>query len=413
MESNLVIQDNTGKEIYRRYFIPTVRMFVTDPEYPYEKLVQQLLADNFNALIAEFSAFYLYGPVLGDLRYFKAEKGRKSKSAFNADEFNQSVEVFPTLINVDRANWPSLFGEAQTYWKSLVAYSDPKDEDVQKSVRFAANYNLAATYLLLGQEQDAATYLGGIRENERSFLGIRSHHPFMVEMLEQLKVYRNAADRITTINPIAAEPDLPAYKKTATAFQYAELEGEVVEDDAKIHKGKIRVISDYPELVDYRTEQSSTALGQLLNQLGSDNSSVRIFVEGQKKPVKSTLKKVALIRDNQGHTYIVGKTGQGFKAIGQNLTSTKRYALFEEVKTANDMGLFHEYFPQQTYSLKRTGEEDFYVPPVFVGRRKSLLAFFADCPVVQARIEKGDYDTDSKEVYQQLFADYVGSCGKK
>jgi hypothetical protein len=34
---------------------------------------------------------------------------RKKKSKFNSDEFNQSVQVLPTLVDVDRADWPSLF----------------------------------------------------------------------------------------------------------------------------------------------------------------------------------------------------------------------------------------------------------------------------------------------------------------
>jgi hypothetical protein len=40
----------------------------------------------------------------------------------------------------DRADWPSLFGEAQNYWKE---YEDKNDEDLQKKVRFSAYYNLA------------------------------------------------------------------------------------------------------------------------------------------------------------------------------------------------------------------------------------------------------------------------------
>jgi hypothetical protein len=51
------------------------------------------------------------------LRYFDIEK--KKKSTFNPDEFNQSVQVLPTLVDVDRVDWPSLFSEAQKYWKEF------------------------------------------------------------------------------------------------------------------------------------------------------------------------------------------------------------------------------------------------------------------------------------------------------
>jgi hypothetical protein len=33
-------------------------------------------------------------------------------------EFNQSVRI-TTLVDVDRADWPSLFREAQNYWKEF------------------------------------------------------------------------------------------------------------------------------------------------------------------------------------------------------------------------------------------------------------------------------------------------------
>jgi hypothetical protein len=85
---------------------------------------------------------------------------KKSKSTFNPDEFNQSVQVLPTLVDVDRADWPSLFGEAQNYWKEYLAFEDKNDEDLQKKVR--AYYNLATTYdLLLGQVEEASKYFDG------------------------------------------------------------------------------------------------------------------------------------------------------------------------------------------------------------------------------------------------------------
>jgi hypothetical protein len=56
---------------------------------------------------------------------------KEIKINFNPDEFNQSVQV-PTLVDVDRADWPSLFGEAQNYWKEFLAFEDKNDEDLQK-----------------------------------------------------------------------------------------------------------------------------------------------------------------------------------------------------------------------------------------------------------------------------------------
>ncbi|GAB2598087.1 hypothetical protein [Spirosoma areae] len=414
MESNLEIKDKNGQVIYKRYTTPKLNMYVVDPEMTYDQLANRILSSNFQSLIAEFDAFYLYGPVLNDLRYFSVEKGRKSKSPFNAEEFNQSVQVLPTLVDVDRENWSGLFGEAQTYWKTLVNYTDPKDDDLQKDVRFAANYNLAATYLLLGQEQEATKYIATIKDNESSFLGIRAHAPFVKESVERIGAYRTSTDKAATLEPIAAEPDLAPYKKASTVFRYAELEGEAEEDDAKIFKGKIRFIGDFPEMIDYRTKKTSSGLGQMLGQIGSDNSSVRIFIEGEKKPVKTSLKKLTRVKDSQGHNYIVGKTGRAASAISNdNMNNTKRYALFEEVKAGQKLALYHEFFPQDDYVLKKTTTEDFYSPPVFLGRRKSLRAFFADCPAMIEKIDKGAYDYERKEVYQQMFDDYTNACGNK
>ena len=336
MTATLEIKDKTGTVIYKQYTTPNLRMYVTDPELTYESLAGRILAENVQSLMSEFDAFYLYGPALTDLRYFSVKKGRKSKSPFNAEEFNQSVQVLPTVVDVDRADWPNLFGEAQTYWKTLVKYTDPKDDDLERDVRFAANYNLAATYVLLGQEKEAGKCQEAIKENEKAFLGMRTHAPFVRESAERIGAYRNATDKATTLEPVAAEPDLPAYKKAAMAFKYTELDGEATDDDAKKCKGKIRIIGDFPEIVDYRTKQTSSGLGQMLNQIGSDNSSVRIFVDGEKKPVKSNLKKLVSIRDTEGKAYIIGKAGR-IGGIGtDNANNTKRYALFEEVKTGKN-----------------------------------------------------------------------------
>jgi hypothetical protein len=65
-------------------------MYVTDPTYSYEALV--ILTYNFYSMLEEFEGFYLYGPEISGLRYLYWEK-KKSKSTFNPDEFNQSVQV--------------------------------------------------------------------------------------------------------------------------------------------------------------------------------------------------------------------------------------------------------------------------------------------------------------------------------
>ena len=414
MEANLEIQDKTGKIIYKRYHAPKVNMFVTDVGVLYEDLVNRIIISNYNSLFEEFESYYLYGPSLNGLRYFEAKKKKKSKSEMNVEEFNQSVAAFTTLIDVDRENWGSLFDESQKYWKSLMEYKDEKDDDLQKDIRFNASYNLASSYLLLGNLEEAKKYLPAIKENENGFLGVRVEYSAIKEQIEGVERYKSSTDRASSIEAIAAQPELADYKKTGTAFRFAELEGEAKEKNETSFIGKIRLISDFPEVVDYRTQKTGSTFGALLDQMGNDNSSVRVFVEGEKKPKKTSLKKLDFIRDKSGKTYIMGKTGKGFSGVtSKNMVSTKRFALFEEVKASKNLILYHEFFPQDDYTIKRPDKDEFYSPPLYFGRKKSLREFFADCPAMLEKIDKGEYNFENKKTYTNMYDDYMAACGIK
>jgi hypothetical protein len=415
LESNLEISDKTGKVIYKRYTTPKVCMYVTNPTETYDKLANYIIEKNFKDMIAEFEGFYLYGPQITKLKYSDLEKKKKSKSTFNVDEFNQSVQVLPTLVDVDRENWSDLFGEAQKYWLEYLNFQDKEDEDLAKKVRFSAYYNLAATNILLGNVTEASKYLDGIKENEKSFLGMREDYPYIKNLIDDIDNYKKITEKALTIEAIPQEPVLSTYKKSATAFRYAEFDGEVLDTDSKVYKGKVRIISDFPELVDLRTEQTASGLRTMMDGIGSEKSSVRIYIEGQKKPEKTNLKKVVNIKDNEGHLFIVGKAGRGVPMISsydsKNETSSKRYSLFEEVKKGNKISLYHEFFPQDDYSLKKHTKEEFFSPPVLFGRRKALKEYFSDCPQMLENIDKGAYDFDNKEVYIKMFDDYTKACG--
>lgn len=414
LESNLEISDKSGKVIYKRYTTPKVCMYVTNPSETYENLTYKIVNDNFNAMMAEFEGFYLYGPAINKLKYVDLEKKKKSKSTFNVDEFNQSVQVLPTLVDVDRENWADLFGEAQKYWKEFVAYQDKEDEDLAKKIRFSANYNLVATYILLGQVDEANKYMPGVKENEKSFLGMRTDYPYLTGVIEDIDKYKKTTEKAFTIEAIQAEPVLASYKKAATAFRYAEFDGEVLDTDSKVFKGKVRIISDFPELVDLRTEQTVSGFRAMMDGIGSEKSSVRIYIEGQKKPEKTNLKKVVNIKDNEGRMYIVGKAGRGVPlvSVGNKVeTNTKRYSLFEEVKKGAKVSLYHEFFPQDDYSLKKETQDEFFSPPVFLGRRKALKEYFSDCPQMIESIDKGAYDFENKDTYIKMYDDYTKFCG--
>ncbi|MEN2414376.1 hypothetical protein [Flavobacterium mesophilum] len=414
LESNLEITDKTGKVIYKRYTTPKVCMYVINPSETYDNLTYKILTDNFYSMIEEFEGFYLYGPKITKMRYSDLEKKKKSKSTFNIDEYNQSLQVMPTLVDVDRENWGDLFGEAQKFWKELVNFQDKNDEDLAKQIRFSANYNLVATNILLGNVEEASKYLPGVKENEKSFLGMRNDYPYLAGVVEDIEKYKKLTEKAFTIEAIPQEPVLPSYKKAATAFRYAEFPGEVLDTDSKVWKGKVRVISDYPELVDLRTEQTVSGLRSMMDGIGSEKSSVYIYVEGQKKPERTNLKKVVNIKDEEGRMYIVGKTGRGVSAISfgdKPETSSKRYSMFEEVKKGGKVSLYHEFFPQDAYTLKKSVEDEFFCPPIFLGRRKALKEYFSDCPKMIENIEKGAYDHENKETYIKMFDDYTALCG--
>ncbi len=414
LESKLEIQDKDGKVVYARYSTPKVKMFVTDPGYGYERLAYGIVRADFRNLIDEFETYYLNSPNV-NLEYFDVKKKKKSKSTFNAEEFNQSTQVFAALMDVDRANWGGLFGEAEKYWKTLTEYTDD-DEDVQKDVRFAANYNLGCSAILMGKIAELDAVLPKVKENERGFLGVRLNYDGLVRTKKEIAEAKTVAEQVAKIEAIEAEPIIADYRKGKNAFHYAEIEGgEAVDQDNKSIVGNVRIMSDFPEMVDLRTTKTRSGLGQLMDQMGSDKSSVRIYVEGEKKPKKANLKKLVYIKDKAGKTYITGKTGSAASLItsDKNIVNTKRYALFDEVKTTKKLALFQEFFPQDSYVLKRPTEEDFFSPPHFLGRRKALREYFADCPAMLPKIDKGEYDFDNKATYLKMYEDYVAAeCGK-
>jgi hypothetical protein len=413
LESKLTILNKEGKEVYVRHTTPLVKMYVTDPGYSYETLAYRIVRNDFYKLLNDFDTFYLNSPSL-DLNYFEVKKKKKSKSTFNVEEFNQSAQVFDAVLSVERANWGGLFGEAQKYWKTLVEFTDD-DEDLQKDVRFAANYNLSVAALLLDKSSDFETHLPLVKENEKGFMGVRLNYDGLKRNQKMIAEAKEDVKEVAKIEPIAAEPDVYEYRKSPNAFRFAEIEeGEAVNQDNESIKGKIRIMSDFPEVVDWRTVQTKSGLGQLMGQMGSDKSTVRIFVEGEKKPKKANLKKLVYIKDKTGRTFITGKTGGAGNILAKdNMVNTKRYALFDEVKSTKKLALFREYFPQDSYVLKRPTEEEFFSPPGLVGRKKALREYFADCPAMLEKINKGEYDFNNKETYVKMYDDYVAAnCGK-
>jgi hypothetical protein len=127
MESNLELWIKQG--YYKRYTSPKVNMYVTDPTYSYEALVIKILTNNYS-MLEEFEGFYLYGPEVSGLRYFDIEKKRNQNQLLIQ---MSSINQFKYYnFDVDRADWPSLFGEAQNYWKEYLAFEDKMTRTFRK-----------------------------------------------------------------------------------------------------------------------------------------------------------------------------------------------------------------------------------------------------------------------------------------
>ncbi|MFY7987349.1 MAG: hypothetical protein ACOVNP_00590 [Flavobacterium sp.] len=416
MESNIEVRDNQGNLIYKKYSLPQVKMYVVNPDIigdAYGRLVYRIIGRDIYQLMSQFEPLFLYGPNLS-IDYVTVNKHRKSKSNFNVDEFNESIQVFFNINNVDRENWGGLFGEAQKYWKGLTEYTDSEDEDLQKNIRQASNYNLACVAMLLGQMDEADKYMEAVKANEKAFLGIRLKYDHLVEVRKNYTNAQNRVEEIGKIEAIQPEPVLSEHQKSQNVFRYYLIEnGEVLTNDNDKYIGKVQILTDFPELQDFRTVQTKSGLGQLASQLGSEKSSVRIYREGEKKPKTTNLKKLQYIKDSDGKVFLIGKTGGSTSFIGSNWTNDKRYAAFEEIKSSNNLSLYQEVFPQNEYILKRPTEEEFFSPPLFIGRRKALKKYFEDCPAMIQKIEKGDYDYDGKETFLKIFEDYLAlGCGK-
>lgn len=401
LEANVKVKDKEDKLIYQRFMSPKVNTYMVDAGVKVSTTLNRALYTNYYELMADFNSYFLHGPAL-KTKYIDLTKLPKNT---DLNDFNPSTEVFPAVFGVSRQEWSQLFGEAQKYWLTLIKYNGVKDEDAVKDVRMAAYYNLAFSSLLLGNIADADKYLQGVKENDRKFLGMASNYDRLLENIRLTKEYASSAKELAQISPIAAEPQLPEYKKSSDVFKFVLLEGEVMDKKNEKIVGKIKIMNDNPPIIDYRQQESQGSLvGGLLSALKVDNSSVYIEVEGAKKPVKRKIDDLLFIKTKDNKTYYVGVVGNG-------LTNSNRYSLLEEVKTHKRLTLYNEFFPEDAYVLKRPTEEKFFELPIF-GIKKALKGYFPECTKMHPMIDAGDFNSANSQNYIRIFDTYTSLCGK-
>ena len=412
IESNLEIFDKDNKLIYKRYTKPSSKLYLTDLDTDYGKVTKKIIIDNFSEMFTEFEQFYLYTPKLAKFESLKIEKRKKPEPNFSVEDFAASREVFPALENIDRKDWAKVLEEAQKYWLPLTKYNEKAAKNAD-GIRTAAAYNLVLSYILTDKIEDAKKMVEIVRADESKSFGFRDYSPTLNDYIELIEKTKNSSERNDNILSIAPTPIYPEYLKNDSGFQYAEFNGEVVKQDGKSFKGRIKLLNNMPAIVSLRAikESGGGALalaGALLDASEVYNSDVEIYIEGKKKPERTTLKKVAKIIDMKGNTYTVGKVGRGI-LVNTGEYNDRRFALMGEVKKQGSISLYEEFFPQNDLAFKKDSEDKFYTPPAFLGKKKSMKAYFA-CPALDILIDKSTYKEDTKEIYIGLFNDFSEKC---
>lgn len=400
IEANVEIKDKEGKVIYQRFLAPKVNTYIVDLAIKPYAVMYSVLYTSYTELINDFTLYFLYGPIL-KAQYIDLRLPKKT----DLTDFNLSTQVFPSISGVSRDQWPNLFGEAQKYWETLLKYQT-KDEDDTKDVRMAAAYNLAFAHLLLGNMPQTEKYAVIVKENDRKFLGSTLNHDQLMDNIKAVKEYTTESKEAKNISPIATAPVLPEYKKAADVFKYVLLEGELLDNKGEKFVGKIKLMNDNPPVKDYRRDAGTTlSLGGMLRTFKTDNSSVQIEIEGQKKPVKRKVDDIAQIKTKDGKIYKMG-------VVGDVLQDSDRYALMEEVKIHPRLSVYNEVFPQSDWALKKPKEEKYYQIPTLTAK-KSLKSYFADCPAMQKRIDTGEFNSVTGQNYINIFEAYLAACVKK
>ncbi|WP_259014252.1 hypothetical protein [Emticicia fluvialis] len=397
------IKDKEGKIIYQRYITPKVNTYLVDNQIQPAQVINVIIINSFKQLVNDFNQYFLYGPVLVG-RYAELTKLPKNS---NLEDFNLSAQVFANISGVSRDQWPNLFGEAQKYWESLLKYQT-KDSDATQEVRMGAAKNLAFSHLLLGNLPLAEKYAAMVKEdNGKLFsLSAASTTPPIADNIKAVKDYATDSKEAKNISPISPAPVLPEYNKTSDAFKYVLLEGELTDKKNERFVGNIKLMNDNPPIIDYRqNEQQGGLVSGLMSALKTDNSTVYIEIAGEKKPVRRKIDDISSIKTKDGKKYVVG-------VVGDFLQDNNHYALLEEIKSHPGLLVYDEVFPQSERALKKPKEDKYYQLPI-LGVKKSLKAYFADCPAIQKRIDAGEFSSLTPQNYIQIFEAYTAACGKK
>jgi hypothetical protein len=405
-EGNVRVYDATNKLIFQRYLKPTKNAFLENFDVKIGQSLRHALSHHFYNLVADFSPYFLWGPVV------VSKSVGLTKLPKNSDltDVNQSVAIFENLIQMKHSDRANAFQPAVDYWVTLKTYDKSKDDDVIKDVKLVSYYNTAMAYLLQGKINEAEELLPMIKENDRKFLGSTLNSSRIEDEIKSIKERIETQKDLAKIEPIEQEPVLAEYQKGPNVFKYMELEGTALDKKGINWVGTIRIWNDSHERVNYfRTIQAERSLlGAAFSAVGAaiaDNLGVFIYMKDVKKPEKMSLDDIISIKTKDGKDYTVAK-------IGSFVNTDLHYGIAEQISGNDNIGLYSEVFPGigNLFIKRPSDEKPFRYNQL--SPKKSLQEYFANCPAMTPFITNKEYKAyDGKQLYNKLMDLYVaGDC---
>lgn len=408
LETNLEIQDKEGNIVFKRNTPTTVLTYLVDPTTSLESLVNKIIYKDFDSNFDEFSfanfkqplhSFHAIGFSLP-----KKLKNLEIEQSF-IETFNQSVAVFDAIDKVDIDKYDALFAKARPFWEKNIEFNGSKDKKANIEVRYAANLNLATSYILVDDLEKASTYFPAIDENKVSSFFVIHRKENLEDWIESIKATKELAERKKGKFKALIEPEANLlYNQAENTVEKLAFNGRVINGKGEEFTGFVEIFNDNPPLIDWRATDTGSSVGNLMKMLKVEKNTVNITIEGEKKPKKMKMNDLAFAILEDGTSYSVDK-------VGSKIDNTDRYGMLKEVEKGTKFSLYKEEYPFNGIVLiKKNTEEDFFEIPSVFGRKKSLLKYFDTCPQIHEAIKQDKYLESNNQTYLALFEDANTLC---
>lgn len=402
-ESSLEIFDKNSSLIYSRYNPVHSNTYLIDSEVTFDKLIKWILFRDFDDLTKDFKSDFLYQPEITSIPSVNVRKKKKSTSTFNVEEFDAMVQKLNDVLLGDKTKYGELLPAQIEYWTKLSNYIDESDEKVQKDVVSGALTQLALISLFKNDLKNVNEAIPQIKNIEPRIFFEAAYTPFFIRTLEEFEKEK-IKEKQESIS-INTKPSTPKYLETDQGFTEFKTLGTIVYKD-KSYTGVITIDNPMPDIIDWRTKQSTGLAAALL----SDPVPSRIEVyspEATKIIFNGELKNLSQLTDSSGNVFFVTKLGGVME--GSLGVSNNHFGLVSEIGKHKNITLLKEYFPSQFYVFKKDGEKNSFVLPDLLYRKKSIINYFG-CQYITENTNSGKYYSNDQETYKALFKDYQTNC---